>query len=351
MKNAIPLTHPSRSFVRRSPTLHRSLTLLAASSLSLASLGCSGSVSTTPSDAFPAGTYTRCADGSHSSGPFVGTAGFEASGVELTVQDHGSTVTATYLDQNGKTSTFDFDETTSTSATLTSAEGTVPGLEGEYTHGPGDSWLYPALMEATAGALMYDEGTAFVALNGTILPGGLGSCGGGPAPGSIWLVCDDREGGSPSPEPTVTPAPPSAAPFPAGAYACSSLVGMYDAVGATTDNALSDGWGTLTLTQDGADVTAVYSGDSAVTGTLFLTATTATTAIAEANQTMTAPCTVPISTVTGGGPSPTPMTLPLTAGSLALVGSTLFVSFTGTMDAGSACPGALLAAGLICSKQ
>jgi len=124
-----------------------------------------------------------------------------------------------------------------------------------------------------------------------------------------------------------------------------------DAVGATTDNALSDGWGTLTLTQDGADVTAVYSGDSAVTGTLFLTATTATTAIAEANQTMTAPCTVPISTVTGGGPSPTPMTLPLTAGSLALVGSTLFVSFTGTMDAGSACPGALLAAGLICSKQ
>ena len=123
---------------------------------------------------------------------------------------------------------------------------------------------------------------------------------------------------------------------------------MYDAVGAMSDNASSGGNGTLTLTQTGAEVTAVYSGDPSVAGTLRLVATTATTAGAEANQSLTAPCTVPISIGPEGGPSPTPVTLPIGAGSLAVAGSTLFLSFTGTMDASSSCPGALFAASLIC---
>jgi len=317
---------------------------------SLASLGCSSVVSTSPSDAFPVGTYTRCAEGARAVSPgwSESGAGFLSDDAVLTVERSGSTLTATYVDENGKTSTFDFARTTSTSATLTSTGETVSGFSGSCTEGPGDSWLYPALMSTTAGALTYDEGTVFVALEGTILPGGMGSCGGGPAPGSFWLVCDDLQGGAPSPEPA--PAPPPATQLSPGPYPCASLIAMYDAVGATTDDAVSGGEGTLALTQTGAEVTVAYSGDPSVAGTLHLTSTTSTTAIAAADQTLTAPCTVPFSTVTGAGPSPTPVTLPISAGSLALVGSTLFVSFAGTMDASSSCPGALMAASLICSK-
>jgi hypothetical protein len=66
------------------------------------------------------------------------------------------------------------------------------------------------------------------------------------------------------------------------------------------------------------------------------------TANAEAGQILMAPCMVP----TGTHP---PEPLPIAAGALAIIDSTLFLSFAGTMAASSSCPGAQVAGSVICS--
>ncbi len=111
------------------------VTLLAASSLSLASLaslGCSSS--DPPSDAFPVGPYyTRCAGGTHVPGsapPFLNSIGFLSGPASFTLEQSGSVLPARYYDENGKESLFDFAVTTSTSATLASKGETVPGFTG-----------------------------------------------------------------------------------------------------------------------------------------------------------------------------------------------------------------------------
>src|SRR5262249_8887270 len=103
---------------------------------------------------------------------------------------------------------------------------------------------------------------------------------------------------------------------------------------------------TLTLAQDGAKVSAAYAGDAYIGGTLRFGLTTSTTAGVETGQTLQTRCTIPMGRAI---PPPTLQPLPVAAGSLTLVGSKLFVSFTGTM--GSACADAQVAGTLICSKQ
>jgi len=71
-------------------------------------------------------------------------------------------------------------------------------------------------------------------------------------------------------------------------------------------------------------------------------------ASAAASQTLAVPCAVPIGAASG---LPSPAALPVAAGSLTVVGSTLFLSFAGTMDASSSCSGAQVAGTLICAKQ
>ncbi len=168
-----------------------------------------------------------------------------------------------------------------------------------------------------------------------------GPCGTTSSPGSLWFLCEDDLDGAPSP---ATTAPPSIAQLPVGEYACASEVTMFDPGEGIGYGAIADG--TLTLTQTGPEVTAEYSGDAFVAGTLYLLATTATTASVEASQSLSASCTVP----TSPGTASSLMPAPITAGSLAVAGSTLFLSFEGTMDTSSSCPGAWLAGSLICSK-
>ena len=301
-------------------------------------------------DTFWLGTYTGCAvgadDGSLNSG------GFEP-GVSLTLAQSGQTLTATYVDDNGAVSSFDFTSTTSTTATLASSGKTVSGFVISCTDGPGDSWLVPAVMRVTAGALTYDDGTVFVNLVGNVQDQqtDAGECGSTALPSKFWALCEDRHGGAPATEPPDAAAPP-ASNLPVGQYTCGSDVETYDVVGGEKEYVTGGGTGgTLTLTQTGTEVTAEYDGDSSIAGTIHFTATTATTAIAEENQTLMAPCTVPIAPGTGGGPSPTPQVLPIGAGSLSVVGSTLFLSFAGTMGASSSCSGASMGGSLICSKQ
>ncbi len=330
--------------MRRRPVLRWSLFLTALSAFlaSLSSLGCSSSQPGQATTTFPVGTYTRCAQGSHATEAFVAGSGFESGAAALTLTQSESTVTATYVDQNGATLSFDFTQTTSTSATLASTGQPASGASGLCDLGPGPG-EFPAAIVADAGAMTYNQGTVFVSLAGAV-QGDAGPCGAQSSPASFWLLCEDRQGGAPSPEPAPTAAAPSAK-LPVGSYACSSQIGTHDG----NDYGTSGASGTLTLTQTGAEVTAQYSGDSYVAGTLHFLATTATTAGAEANQSLTAPCTVPIPAGPGqSGPSPTPDTLPITAGSLSVNGSALVLSFTGAVGGSSSCS---MAVSLICSKS
>ena len=327
--------------------------------LALLSMGCGGSLDSgggsgggsvadsgaSGTQAFPVGTYTTCAQGVHDN--VINSAGFQ-SGAVLTLAQSGDTLTATYVDQNGATSSFEFAQATSTTAALAPTGQTASGFSTMCVQGPGDEGFYPAVMGAAAGALTYDQGMVFVTLDGGV-QGDAGACGTQATPASFWLLCEDRQGGAASPAPAGAATTASAPQLPVGQYACSTQVETYDSVHGINNYVAAGGNGTLTLTQTGADVTAQYTGDSTLAGTLLLTAGTPTTASAQANQTLTAACDVPMGS--GGAPSQTPGPLPIAAGSLAVVGSTLILSFAGTADARSSCSGAQMAGSLICSKQ
>ncbi|WP_437587875.1 hypothetical protein [Sorangium sp. So ce1000] len=293
---------------------------------------------------FPIGTYMNCAQGMHNpdGNIFPNIAGFE-SGAVLTLAQSGRTVMATYVDQNGVTEAFSFSATTSTSATLAQPGQVIPGFVGLCVMGPGSERRYPARMTVTAGALTYDAGTVFVTVTGG-LEADAGSCGTESLPAaSFWILCKDRQGGALAVDAVEAPV----VQLPVGQYACGSQVATYDHVNGMNRYVTGGGSGTLTLAEDGGKVTAQYSGDSSLAGTLRLVPTTSTTARAEAGQSLMTPCMVPVGM---GGPSQTPEALPIAAGSLALNDSTLFIAFAGTMAASSSCPGAQVAGSVLCSK-
>lgn len=295
---------------------------------------------------FPLGTYARCARGLYNpdGNVFLNTSGFEP-GSALTLTQSGSTVTASYLDLNGKTSSWDFVLTSDTSATLFPSGQTLSDYGGLCVLGVGfqNEKPFPAVMSASTGALSYDSGTVFVSFQGT-LEGDGGECGQQSTPASVWLVCDDGPSPAPSDE-----APTPVTQIPQGTYTCNSQVetfyehnGQSQYVGAGGDA------GSLTLTEAGGDFAASYSGDPYIAGLLHFGAQTATTATARPDQSVSAPCLVPITT--GGGLPATPETLAIRAASLMLNDSTLFFSFAGAMSADSSCPGAKKAGSLLCTK-
>jgi len=297
------------------------------------------------SDVFPLGTYTGCVQGLYDDS--LNGAGFQ-DGAVLTLTRSGDTVTAAYVDQNGVASSFDFAQTTSVSATLAPTGQTAPGFSNMCVEGPGDEGFYPAVMTAGAGELTYDQGMVFVALGG-VLQDDAGPCGAQSNPAGYWLLCENRQGGPPSPAPSGAASGSSPPQLPAGVYACTSQVETYDSVNGTNEYVASGDEGTLVLSQNGADVNAAYTGDRAIDGALLFTATTTTTARAQMNQTLATTCTAPLAAT--GVPSGPPVSLPLAAGSLSVAGGMLFVSFAGTMDASSGCSGAQVAGSLVCTKQ
>jgi hypothetical protein len=291
---------------------------------------------------FPIGTYTNCAQGARnpSGNLFLNTAGFHAGAV-LTLAQTANAVTATYVDQNGLTLSASFSMTTGATATLAPADQVIPGFHSLCVKGPRDQTPYPASMTTRDGALIYNAGMVFITLAGG-LESDAGPCGPLSAPeATFWVICEDREGGAlPSPH---AGSPPDT-PLPAGQYACSSQVETRAQIDGINYFVAGGGSGTLTLTQDGATASAAYVGDTSLAGTLSLGVTTSTTAGAEAGQTLTASCVVP-----AGTEPRTPEPLPIAAGALAISDSTLFLSFAGTMAAGSSCPGTQVAGSVICS--
>jgi len=292
-------------------------------------------------NSFPIGTYTNCARGTRnpSGNVFLNAAGFESGGV-LTLAQSGTNVNASYVDQNGVIQSVGFSMTTGTSATLTQAGQVIPGFSSLCVMGPRNEMGYPASMTTKAGALIYDAGMVFITLTGS-LQSDAGACGALSAPeASFWLLCEDRQGGALA---SADEGTPPGAPPPAGQYACNSQVETRAHIGGVDQFVAGGGSGTLTVAQDGGRVSAQYVGDPSLAGTLSLNVTTSTTANAEAGQTLMAPCMVP----PPGTQTPEPVAV--AAGALAIDDSTLFVSFAGTMAAGSSCPGAQVAGSVICA--
>lgn len=283
---------------------------------------------------FPTGKYTHCAVGVYEG---MSATGF-AIGASLTLAQSGDRVAATYVDSTGNTNSFDFLVKASGSAALIApAQLDTRDVWG----GNCGLGIYPMGMNASAGALTYDAGTAFVSLEGKF-EGDAGACGRQVFPASYWLTCD----GGPASEP-VAGAPPSARSLPTGEFTCNSQIATSYNDGTQGDGSFGEN-GILTLSRTGADVLAKYSGDQVVTGAMRLNAATSITAIADKGQTLTAACDV---VATGGDVSQTPGALPIAAGALSIDDGTLFLSFAGVMGENSPCAGAAKAGSLICTKN
>jgi hypothetical protein len=318
--------------------------------------GGSTTSSTTSSSgvSFPTGVFAeRC--GAGNIGPngntFPNTIGIIA-GASLTLSQQGSSVVATLSDPAGPTGSFTFEPTTDSSAVLAGTGGVVGGLNGMCVQGPGAFDDFPATLTVASGALTYQAGTTFLSITGTVAGGQNSVCGASSAPETLWFACADTTGTAPAPP---TPVPVPAPAFPVGTYTCKSGIATFDQVGPTQEYGASGQAGTLTLTQTGARVTASYTADPTISGTLDFTVTTSSSALAEPGQALLTPCLLPVNQM---GPPPADTQVPeafaVAAGSLAMNGTTLVLSVSGAMTATgavpSSCPGAVKMASLVCTK-
>jgi hypothetical protein len=300
---------------------------------------------------FPVGLYSGCAQGVHnpSGNEFLNVAGFQ-DGARLTLARSGSILTSSYVDQNGQTQSLRFSMETDTLATIHEKDQMIPGFTSVCVAGPGKTTGSPANLSVTAGALSYNAGMVFLHLTG-VLRSEPGTCNTSlESRASFWVACKNPQSGSVhavnGPDAVHAKTAPLAR-FPAGQHSCSTQVETLDNINGVNQYTSGGAKGTLTLTQDGAKVTARYSGDTSLSGTLHLVATTPTAARTEPGQILMAPCR----NSTGAGlPSQTPERVAIAAGSLTFINSTLFMSFAGAMESASPCPGAQAAGSVICLK-
>jgi hypothetical protein len=283
---------------------------------------------------FPEGTYTRCAFGTVSSGPFLIPSGFD-DGATLTVTQSGDARTATYLDTSDRNAAWRFTTTTSASAALAPSAQSNRGFGQSicvYGVGVSNEKFFPTNFNAASGAMTYESGAVFVSLQGELTSHT--DCGDVSAPASVWIGC------TVGPAPAVS-APAAAAAFPVGEYACRSQVGTHTTLDGKNAFISSGESGTLTLTQNGPKVTAQYVGGTELNGTLDFMLNAAGTASAVAGQSLTARC----------GLGPATDELHVAAASLTADDGTVFLSLAGTINGGSACPGGEKIATLVCAKK
>jgi hypothetical protein len=297
--------------------------------------------------AFPLGTYTSCADGIHGAGHVVNTAGVQ-SGASLTLAQAGSTVTASYVDGNGVHNEFDFVPTSQTSATLAPHKQVATGLATACMGTIGVGPLHHGSLDLTSGELTYDARTVFAFVEGTAEVDGGGTCPGQSSPATYWIICGEGDGGAMPPPDAGAPSVPP--PFPVGDYTCDSEIATYSGANGLHGYGTDVGTGSLRVAQMGGEVTAAYTGDVQIAGTLKFVVTTSASASAEPGQSLTASCP-PVISRDGGIQRPPPGNYPLSvsAASLIVDATTLYVSFVATT--GSTCPGEEQQGTLICAKQ
>ncbi len=290
------------------------------------------------SSAFPSGTFTDCVSGREEQAPDATTGLVPGGALELA--GSGTTVTASYTDPKGNTTSLEFGLVASTAATLAHA-GQVHGDFTAPCNSQGTVSHYPATLDATSGALTYDAGVVFLTA-ATSLDADAGACGQRSIPGGFWLAC--RQG--PAGQPVDSSLPASAPTLPSGTYSCitDGYLSYVHPGGSSTG---ADGQvGALTLSQKGAEVTAQYD-DPTLSGFVQLRVTSATTANVETGQHLTTDCPPVINTP----PPSTPNLLPIAAGSLSVDGPVLFLSYAGTMDATSSCEGTKKTGSVVCFKR
>lgn len=299
---------------------------------------------------FPVGTFTRCATGLRSAdgNAFFNLAGFQP-GASLTLTRTGSVVHAAFVDREGVTSGFDFTTTSSASATLASVSQVRETFSSICVMGVGVMYerFAPAALTVSTGALTYEANTVFLVADGVVSDVEAGPCGVRSSPASYWISCA-ADGSAPSSPPSTS----GASAIPLGEWACNSQV---ETLASSDGKTFVGGSGaehtTLTLSRDGTEVIARYSNDRSLAGTLRFVGTTATTALAQLDQSVDAPCEIP--SAIGVPPKPDPERLSVSAASLALDGKTLFLSIAGatSSDAPSSCAGASWAATVMCTKS
>ncbi len=142
-------------------------------------------------------------------------------------------------------------------------------------------------------------------------------------------------------------APPT---FPTGVYACSASLEVAGSYQGEKFVSVEGGNGTLTVTQSGVVVTAGYTGDKFLSGTLRFDATTDSSAEpVEGNQSLTFMCFAPFPQA-----STQMQPLSLVSGSLTVDGTTLFLSFTAIAEPTSVptvCDGLKVPGTLTCTSQ
>lgn len=288
---------------------------------------------------FPEGTWSHCTEALENPDGNVFLNGIGAvPDASLTLTESGSTVTADYERAPALSRILDFTVSSAASARLSHAGQTLSGYSGLCVQGIGFSneVPFPASLEANGGALIEAGGTLFLSAAGT-LSGVAGPCGTPSTPAHAWVVCQD----GPALDPVLAPNVVNGVP--GGTLSCHSQIATEYQGGATTWFIGSGGTGgTLTITQVGTELTTLYAGDPSVSGTLHLTGVATDAARSLDTESLLAPCEVP----NLGDDSLAPLSV--TTASLAVLGSAVLLSFTGSLGTGSPCPGARKVVTVIC---
>jgi hypothetical protein len=331
--------------------MNRSLSMLAIATL----VACGGSItsngstkttldSSTPDNAstiagFPVGTYGPC-----STFDTPNTLG--GSGGTITLSESDDVLVATF--SGTPAGSLDFEETSSTSATIRPAGQSIIGGWTEcggivdQAGGIADPAPGTAPLILTGATLTYNASMLFLSMVGNVDVGDGSDCSGGPL--SAFVTCPgNRDGGedaraSEIGDNTDSKADAALIHFPVGVYQCTSALDTY--------HSAAGGNGTLTVTQSGTMVTATYAGDYAAKGTLEFVPTSDGSANPAPGQTfevfscaITFPPTSKLDTET------------VTSGSLTFESDMLFLSILGMPQDDSACNGASATLTLICDNK
>jgi hypothetical protein len=294
---------------------------------------------------FQLGAYDNCATTTFLKVPggggqlgLVGSVSLTQSGSELTVS-YGA-------DSGVLDASLKFDQTSAISAALHPGQQmagiAVPCAPLENA---------PSVAVLQSGSLTFNAGTLFLSVEGADLGFDAGNgCSNPGGTASVVITCRDHAG-----TPAAAPAPSNAAALASdfvGTYTCASSeinsklgdAGGYESVSSTSPWMAT---GKLTVTESVGVLTAVYADDMFVAGTMQFVPTTRNAAgPASTNGAMQVYCYDPV----GGSPNAPLETLPVTSSTLTIDGSSVVLSFAGTMAAGGQCVGAETFVSLLCAK-
>lgn len=302
-----------------------------------------GSVDTgTSSASFPLGTFSNCARGIRPADASAILGGLAwLPGASLSIASSGSAGTgsplrATYVDENGARSTFDFVATSGATASLASSAHVGTAFGSLCVVGPGSESFGRAEMTASSGALVASGHTVFLLADGVVDSAPLGTCPARSAPASLWIACTtDPTLGDGAPAAALVRDDAAAEAFPVGSFVCHSQVGSKGDEGAVHFVSADGGDGSLVLAREGAAIDASYTDDRSIGGTMRFVVATPTSAQIDSAESVTGRCSAP---PPGGPPPLTSTTIAIDAGTLAYDGTTLFLSIAGASATGTSGP-------------